>query len=56
MTEVKWVGSASTDPTNASNWSTGSLPTAGDTMVFDGTAQASCQFNVLSHLLEMYMT
>ena len=45
MTEVKWVGSASTDPTNASNWSTGSLPTAGDTMVFDGTAQASCQFN-----------
>ena len=45
MTEVKWVGSASTDPTNASNWSTGSLPTAGDTMTFDATAQANCQFN-----------
>ena len=45
MAEVKWIGSTSTDPTNASNWSTGSLPGTSDSMVFDGTAQASCQFN-----------
>ena len=45
MAEVKWIGSTSTDPTTASNWSTGGLPTASDSMVFDGSAQANCQFN-----------
>ena len=47
MATVKWDGSASTDPTNAANWSTGSVPVANDDVVFDATSDGgnNCTFN-----------
>ena len=38
---VKWVGGTSTDSTVPSNWSSGSVPAAGDDVVFDATSSGN---------------
>ena len=45
MAVVTWIGGSSTDGAVAANWSTGGLPSAADTIVFDNNAAQNCNFS-----------
>jgi len=45
MAVVTWIGGSSTDGAVAANWSTGGLPSAADTIVFDNNATQNCNFS-----------
>ena len=42
MSTNYWIGSTSVDPQNSQNWSTRSVPTTGDTVIFGEMAVSTC--------------
>ena len=49
MAAITWLGTDSTSPTDfdtTSNWSSGAVPGAGDTVVFTSTYNNDCTTNV----------
>ena len=45
MAIVTWIGGSSSDGAVAANWSTGGLPSAADTIVFDNNSTQDCNFS-----------
>lgn len=49
MAVATWISTSSTDFNVTGNWSTGAVPIAGDTVVFDGTGTAALTTNADQH-------